>query len=239
VLQDRMVQRGRVCRCIRCREIGLMEPPAHSELVTRSYSASGGTEFFISVETPDHTTLLGFARLRISPATNPAHAGHATDAGADVGHLTPFPELAGAALLRELHVYGQLVPTAGEKAPHAQHVGLGKRLMAEAERVAAAHGAHTVAVISGVGAREFYRKIGYELRGEGRMMLKVLLREGPCAVASGDPSATLALARERVCRWQACFASTPVSLPHAELVLGGLALAALGAAWLARRASAT
>jgi len=88
-------------------------------------------------------------------------------------HLTPFPELQGAALIRELHVYGQLIPTIS-KGSKTQHVGLGKQLMAEAERIAATHDAAKVAVIAGVGVRDFYRKIGYDLEGESEMMIKYL-----------------------------------------------------------------
>ena len=86
-----------------------------------------------------------------------------------------FPELEGAALVRELHVYGQLVPTAHrQKTAHAQHAGFGRRLMREAEHRAAWHGHHTVAVIAGIGARNYYRKLGYEVEGDGGFMLKRL-----------------------------------------------------------------
>ena len=87
----------------------------------------------------------------------------------------PFDELRGAvALVRELHVYGQLIATGNKTAADAQHTGLGRKLMAEAERRARAHGCREVAVISGVGARGYYRKLGYELRGDGGFMLKRL-----------------------------------------------------------------
>ena len=93
-----------------------------------------------------------------------------------------FPELAGAALVRELHVYGQLATAAGGDGSvieHAhsdqQHVGLGTRLMRHAEIMAAAAGTTKVAVISGVGVRNYYRKLGYQLEpGEGEFMMKRL-----------------------------------------------------------------
>ena len=87
--------------------------------------------------------------------------------------LSPFSELHGAALVRELHVYGKLIPT-DVASSHAQNVGLGKRLMLEAERIAQEHRARKIAVISGVGVRDFYRKLGYNLEGESEMMIKYL-----------------------------------------------------------------
>jgi len=114
-----------------------------------------------------------------------------------------FPELAGAGLVRELHVYGQLVQTA-KKAGSAdqQHTGHGKLMMARAEWLCAKAGCETVAVISGVGARGYYRKLGYEMHpGEGAFMLKRLklrtrvaglLAAGLEAFASRTPLALLA-----------------------------------------------
>jgi GNAT superfamily N-acetyltransferase len=85
-----------------------------------------------------------------------------------------FPELQGAALVRELHVYGQLVATADKTTKKAQHVGYGTQLMNKVEELSRKHGATSTAVISGVGVRNFYRKLGYELSGEGEMMIKPL-----------------------------------------------------------------
>ena len=81
-----------------------------------------------------------------------------------------FSELQGAGLVRELHVYGQMIPTknkalAGED--KSQHVGLGSQLMRQAEIMSARAGYGKVAVISGVGVRNFYRKLGYELDPTG------------------------------------------------------------------------
>eukprot|EP00967_Tisochrysis_lutea_P099179 scaffold147131_cov32-Tisochrysis_lutea.AAC.3 len=55
----------------------------------------------------------------------------------------------------------------------AQHTGIGRRLMAEAEATARAHSYRRVAVIAGVGSRGYYRKLGYELHpGDGQFMIK-------------------------------------------------------------------
>ena len=77
---------------------------------------------------------------------------------------TLFPELKGAAVIRELHVYGQAL-NLGEKGKDSQHTGLGKFLMNEAEKLAKVNGFKRIAVISGVGVREYYRKLGYCLDG--------------------------------------------------------------------------
>ncbi|KKS33885.1 MAG: hypothetical protein UU95_C0020G0014, partial [Parcubacteria group bacterium GW2011_GWC2_42_12] len=66
-----------------------------------------------------------------------------------------------AAMVRELHVYGELVPVGGRK--KVQHAGLGKRLMKEAEKIARKKGFKKIAVIAGVGVRDYYRKLGYKL----------------------------------------------------------------------------
>ena len=155
VLQLRMKRDGKECRCIRCREVkgrSLMDvnggaPPT---LMTRTYASSGGTEHFLSYESVDEKVVFGFARLRLSP-----------DAG-KCGSAT-FPALLNTALVRELHVYGQVVkvrrrrgksdPGAEEK-KESQHVGYGGRLMAKAEEIAEAHGFTRVAVIAGIGTRE-------------------------------------------------------------------------------------
>ena len=133
-------------------------------LIRRTYAASHGEEHFLSFETPDEATIFGFVRLRLS-----ANAG----AGA-------FSSLEGCALIRELHVYGQLRPALEGKsfggAAAQQHSGFGRRLMADAERIAADAGFRKVAVISGIGTRDYYRKLGYVVVEEGGFLVKNLGR---------------------------------------------------------------
>jgi ELP3 family radical SAM enzyme/protein acetyltransferase len=169
-LAEHLVARKLTCRCIRCREVGGDARAASAAvLVRRDYAASSGREIFLSYETADEATIFGFVRLRLSD-----------DPGAGV-----FSCLAGAALIRELHVYGQLVPSAvpGTKVAKAkgddsadapQHTGFGRALMAHAEELAAAAGCTQVAVIAGIGARNYYRKLGYSVEPEGGFMLKPL-----------------------------------------------------------------
>lgn len=148
-LRQIMQQEGVECRCIRCRE------PRDSavtwddvELVVRDYEASGGREYFISYEGGGGKTIYAFTRLRLQ-------------------HLQKhwMPELQDTALIREIHTYGQLKRIdSGEGA--VQHIGFGRRLMDEAEAIAKKEGFTRIAVIAGIGVREYFRKLGYTLEGE-------------------------------------------------------------------------
>ncbi|MBI2411558.1 MAG: tRNA uridine(34) 5-carboxymethylaminomethyl modification radical SAM/GNAT enzyme Elp3 [Candidatus Kerfeldbacteria bacterium] len=155
-LRQVMQQQGVECRCIRCRE------PQNAvvawddvEIVRRDYEASGGREIFLSCESPDKKTLYAFTRLRLQQL--PKHW---------------IPELQDAAIIREIHTYGKLAPIdSGGGA--VQHIGFGRRLMAEAEMLARDAGYKKIAVIAGIGVREYFRtKLGYTLEGE--YMVKTL-----------------------------------------------------------------
>ena len=147
--RQRMEEHGWTCDCIRCREVGMNdEEPENVELDVMTYEAAGGTEHFISFEDFEKDLLLGFCRLRFP--------------GDPVRH-----ELDNAALVRELHVYGSevTVGAASEETQH-QHRGYGRKLIAKAEELATDAGYDKVSVISGIGAREYYRnKLGYHQDG--------------------------------------------------------------------------
>jgi elongator complex protein 3 len=151
--KERLVERGGRCRCIRCREVGHnilkgIEPEADNiELTVETYNACGGTEHFIAFEDVSQDILIGFLRLRF-PTSPHRH------------------ELDGSALVRELHVYGSMVPV-GEKARETnwQHRGYGTELLGCAENIAHDEGYKKLAVISGIGVRDYYRKLGYALDG--------------------------------------------------------------------------
>ncbi|MER3407756.1 MAG: tRNA uridine(34) 5-carboxymethylaminomethyl modification radical SAM/GNAT enzyme Elp3 [Nitrososphaera sp.] len=159
----KLKERGLKCRCIRCREAGLQKrhPAADDvELKRIDYTASGGQEVFLSFESKEdgNETILGFLRLRrvASP-----HRG----------------ELVNAAIVRELHVYGQAIGVgSAADAGSLQHRGYGMKLMQEAERIAREEmeGVSKLAVISAVGTREYYKKqlVGY--RQDGPYVSKVL-----------------------------------------------------------------
>jgi elongator complex protein 3 len=169
-VQDEMAKRGLQCACLRCREIGraAQSAPAllHEAPVLQddAYEAGGGTEHFLSFEDAARRAVFAFCRLRLPPRT---------PQNADVAAVhAQLPELQGVALIRELHTYGHLVPIDERKPEASQHKGLGRALMAEAERLAREAGYEKMAVISGVGVREYYRKLGYAL--EGTYMTKKL-----------------------------------------------------------------
>jgi histone acetyltransferase (RNA polymerase elongator complex component) len=192
VIHDQMKKKGLKCNCIRCNEIGDLEHENHTPLLAvRRYEASQGVEFHISIEahkmnwiqklvyyftlfvnmlmrlfgeghhfwTGDLATyigLYGFLRLRFDP--NP---------GGDF-----IPEIQGCALIREVHVYGTSMGV-GVEGSGSQHKGYGKWLMATAEQIAKSAGYKKIAVIAGVGTREYYKnKCGYNL--EGTYMVKYI-----------------------------------------------------------------
>ncbi len=151
LLQKEMQRQGIRCNCIRCREVRQKTTALKmAKLFIDEYEAAGGREFFISYETPQRDAIFGFVRLRLNGPNN------------DI----LFPELKDAALIRELHVYGELLHHKQDAPDKVQHKGLGKKLMAIAEKIARENGYHKMAVISGIGVRQYYRKkLGYRLQG--------------------------------------------------------------------------
>jgi elongator complex protein 3 len=143
--EARLREQGGRCRCIRCREVGRSPAPEEVAVSTQVYRACGGEERFIRAGSED--ALVGFARLRFP-------------------HRPFRDELAGAALLRELHVYGSVVPiSTPASADEWQHRSFGSVLLSAAEEEARDHGYRHLAVMSGVGVRPYYRKQGYERVG--------------------------------------------------------------------------
>ncbi|CAH1100295.1 unnamed protein product [Psylliodes chrysocephalus] len=158
---NRMKDLGLKCRDVRTREVGITEihekvRPNDVESVRRDYKANGGWETFLSYEDPDQDILVGLLRLR------------------KCSELTYRTELlGGCSIIRELHVYGSVVPVSGRDDKKFQHQGFGTLLMNWAEDIAIKeHGSVKMAVISGVGTRNYYRKLGYAL--EGPYMVKSL-----------------------------------------------------------------
>ena len=138
------------CRCIRCREIGIASKnrkikTEKPELKVYSYEASQGNEFFISAIYPKQDLLLGFCRLRFPSSSLRKE-------------ITKD-----SALIRELHVYGKLTEI-GKKGS-IQHKGLGKRLLKTAEQIAKQSNKKKMVVISGVGVRNYYKRLGYKKQG--------------------------------------------------------------------------
>lgn len=149
---------GRTCQCIRCREIKSQETDTSKAIITTQiYPASNGTEHFISFNTPDMKYLYGFIRLRFN-------------------NFNTLDYLKDMALIRELHVYGD-VKKVNQKVvdDKVQHIGFGKRLIYRAESIAWKNGYRKIAIISAVGTRDYYRKMGYHL--ENTYMVKTLTKD--------------------------------------------------------------
>ncbi|MCL2707153.1 MAG: tRNA uridine(34) 5-carboxymethylaminomethyl modification radical SAM/GNAT enzyme Elp3 [Dehalococcoidia bacterium] len=150
-VRELMASRGDDCRCIRCREHGHRIKNGWKvgmpHLISRDYQASDGREVMLSFE-DEHETLFGLLRLRIEK------------------HVPSlFGTCSKLALVRELHVFGSELALGRREKVAAQHQGLGKALLAEAERIAFAEdGVSTIAVLSGVGARQYYEEQGYEFQ---------------------------------------------------------------------------
>ena len=148
---------GIYCQCIRCCEVSNEKYDKKDiRYVTRSFMASGSEEYFISAEIPqpNRPLLLGFVRLRLGNALE----------------NSIIPELKGnTAMIRELHVYGRVKNVGHQDESGVQHFGLGKRLLRMAEKVSIQHRYQQIAIISGIGVRDYYRQRGYELRGSYMM----------------------------------------------------------------------
>jgi elongator complex protein 3 len=134
--------KGIVCQCIRCREPKTAELK-NAKILVYEYPASKGTEFFISAENKEN--LFGFCRLRFPSS------------------FLRKEITKDSALLRELHVYGSAAGL-GEEG-EVQHKGLGKQLLKTAEGIAKANKKKKIVVISGIGVRPYYKKLGYKLEG--------------------------------------------------------------------------
>ena len=185
-IQEIMKKENKICNCIRCKEIGGdMEYLKSTYLVVNKFSAAGGIEYFISIQA--HTDLniyenikyiifiiyyyiniifgnkiywcgnlrtykaiIGFCRLRIDP--NPG------------GGFIKVLE--NCALIRELHVYGKSI-NVGSNGESGQHRGYGQLLVKTAEIISRKHNLNKVAIISGVGVREYYKnKCDYYLEDD-------------------------------------------------------------------------
>jgi ELP3 family radical SAM enzyme/protein acetyltransferase len=157
-IDSEMKKRNIFCMDIRNREVKKKEVDVQSAVLkTRIYEASGGVEYFLSFETADEKTIFGFLRLRLSD-----NAGYYDESN----ETFIFPELEGCAMIRELHVYGQVKKVEdkekAEKDISSQHLGFGTRLVHEAFRISRESGYKKIAVISGVGVKNYYRKFGFE-----------------------------------------------------------------------------
>jgi elongator complex protein 3 len=149
LLADDMAKSKWRCRCIRCREVkGDYDPRETIRLFRHDYQASAGKEVFLSFENGGRTKLCSLLRLRLTPDKK--------------------------ALIREIHTYGRQLSVGKRRTTVSpQHKGFGKKLVKEAERIARTEfGVKKIAVISGVGVRDYFRDLGYKL--EDTYMVKRL-----------------------------------------------------------------
>lgn len=146
LLHEKMKKAGLKCQCIRCRE-SRKEPidAKKTKYYLYKYPASGGMEYFLTFEDKKKDLLYAFLRLRVPSKED----------GLSV--------LQGASIIRELHTYGELVPIAKREKRASQHFGLGRQLIKKAEDLSKKLGYEEIAVISGIGVRDYYRRLGYEL----------------------------------------------------------------------------
>jgi elongator complex protein 3 len=149
IAQQEMKRRGLRCQCIRCREIRREQVSQDDvSLQVQTYQTDATTEHFLSFETADDR-IAGFLRLSLPHA------------GAEL----PIPELAGHAMIREVHVYGPALPLGDESQGEAQHMGLGRQLVEKAKEMAREGGYGRIAVISAIGTRKYYARHGFERDG--------------------------------------------------------------------------
>ena len=141
------------CQCIRCREIGHKKTTKEYtlddfELFNETYTACNGLEHFLSIEDENEESIAGFLRLRF-----PSKDHFRSEINDDT------------ALVRELHVYGNMIKIGDKNPKIGQHTGFGEKLLKEAENISVDNGKDSVAIISGIGSRNYYRKFGYEKVG--------------------------------------------------------------------------
>jgi elongator complex protein 3 len=141
LLQNYMQSKKLHCNCIRCNEI--KSKIKNPKMNTLEYEASGSKEFFISIK--QNTEIIGFCRLRFPSQTLRKEITKNT------------------AIVRELHVYG--TATGIDEIGNVQHKGFGKILLKKAEEICKLHSKNKLLIISGIGAREYYKKLGYKQDG--------------------------------------------------------------------------
>ena len=190
IIQDKMKKEHKVCNCLRCKEIGNNINNVYSiSLTVRKYIASGGIEYFIAIESHSKFKLIDYIYYFIFLINYYFNyifskkiwwSGNINTYAANIGfcrlRIDPNPgggkikEIKSCALIREVHVYGQSI-NIGSSGSSGQHRGYGQLLVKTAEEISLQHNYNKIAVISGVGAREYYKnKCGYNL--EGTYMIK-------------------------------------------------------------------
>lgn len=143
LIQHDMKKNGDRCRCIRCREVRDIKTDEKAQIVIREYEANGGKEYFIAAELKDET-LLSMVRLRIDKNKN-----------------NFYQVLNSTGLIREVHSFGSSVAVGNKKNEATQHTGWGIKLIEKAEEITKQNGLKKMTVISGIGVKNYYKKLGF------------------------------------------------------------------------------
>ncbi len=157
LVQQKLREQNLQCRCIRCREVGhrwlkdrVKPSPNNIQLAKIKEKAAEGEDIFISVEDPVNDVLIGYLRLRI-----PSQKAHRPE-------INSKP----CSIIRELHVYGPLVPVGKQRVKAWQHKGYGEILLAEAERMSKEeYSLEKIVVTSALGTKRYYKRHGYNYDG--------------------------------------------------------------------------
>ena len=157
IIQARMADQGRACRCIRCREVRRERvDPASLKLETLFYPTDLNLESFLSAVTPQGQ-LAGFLRLSLPKRRDQVPEALRENLDIIVDEITD------CAMIREIHVYGPALSIGFASDGKAQHTGIGRRLIERAQRIARTSGYRRLAVIAATGTRDYYRRQGFEL----------------------------------------------------------------------------
>ncbi|MBU4466824.1 tRNA uridine(34) 5-carboxymethylaminomethyl modification radical SAM/GNAT enzyme Elp3, partial [Patescibacteria group bacterium] len=152
VITKELAKQGKKCLCIRCREVRSdFSPRQKLKLFRQDYAASEGKEIFLTFEDQKRQKLFALLRLRLIKTE-------------ETGSPPLFPILEGTAIIREVHTYGQAIGFNEKTAASPQHRSLGRNLIKEAEKIALKNNFKKMAVIAGVGTRNYYRMLGYRLK---------------------------------------------------------------------------
>jgi len=147
IIQQELKRENKACQCIRCREVKDRLHNPSLKLKKISIDTLGGQEYFLSFESQNQ--LYSLLRLRLPKKDQE----------------TLFPSLKEAAIIREVHTFGSALALNERQSVKTQHQGLGRRLVTEAEKISLKSGFKRIAVISAIGTKEYYQKLGFKKEG--------------------------------------------------------------------------
>lgn len=165
LVEQRIDSEGLATAEIRHREVSLANVAAEDlSLEVVEYETTATSERFLQWVTPQGK-IAGFLRLSLPHANAMARLEKEYEAAtlktSDQSHTLPFPLQAGEAMIREVHVYGRVEKLQHAGINNAQHRGLGTELVNRACELASRAGYQRINVISAVGTRGYYRKLGF------------------------------------------------------------------------------